>query len=153
MRASLSGVRRRVERLVVDANLRECGGHHSRSKLSHVYLNEPVPEWPEAARGERCSCGHELEFTHVVHSYPVARADVEAFLNPPEGRRDDLGTVADPGASAGAGCRGLAVADTGDLRTGMVSGFGGTKVLDDRETAEQAFEPTRTTRGPDAWMA
>jgi hypothetical protein len=90
-----------------------------------------------------------LEFTHVVHRYPVARPDVEALLYPPEERRDDRRAVADPGA----GCRGLAVADQGNLRMGFVSGLGVKKVLDDRETAEQAFEPTRTTRGPNAWMA
>ncbi len=71
MRGHLSGIRRRVDRLARDATLARCGGNHTRTKTSLVHGDEPKPEWPEAASGERCACGSKLEYVHIIHHlYP-----------------------------------------------------------------------------------
>ena len=71
MRGQLSGIRRRVDQLARDATLARCGGNHTRTKVSVVHGDEPKPEWPEAASGERCACGSKLKYVHVIHQlYP-----------------------------------------------------------------------------------
>ena len=67
MRDSLKGVLSRVKRLTTDAALKSCGGNHRRHRSIIVHGDEPVPPWPEAESGERCSCGSKLKYFRIFH--------------------------------------------------------------------------------------
>ena len=73
MRDSLKGVLSRVKRLTTDAALKSCGGNHRRHRSIIVHGDEPVPPWPEAESGERCSCGSKLEYFQIIHELRPAR--------------------------------------------------------------------------------
>ena len=66
MRDSLKGVLSRVKRLTTDAARAGCGGNHYRFR-SIIHSDEPVPPWPEAESGERCSCGSKLKYFRIFH--------------------------------------------------------------------------------------
>lgn len=53
--------------MATDARLARCGGNHTRHKISYVCGDDPAPGWPEAASGDRCACGAELKYVHIVH--------------------------------------------------------------------------------------
>ena len=63
MLRGLSNVRRRVEQL---AGSGRCGGNHRVQRVVHVSNDDPIPQWPERDKGERCACGAELEYLTAV---------------------------------------------------------------------------------------
>ena len=65
MRGSLADVRRRVERLAAHVTT-DCGRQHVVHKISKVWGDDPVPNWPGTDAPQRCDCGREIEYRHIV---------------------------------------------------------------------------------------
>ena len=70
----LANIRQKAEQLAASATLARCGCYHRRHRSVVVHGDEPVPPWPEAESGERCSCGSQLEYFQIVHQLLPARA-------------------------------------------------------------------------------
>ncbi len=83
VRASLAGVRRRVERMAAAAKVGECAREHRVVKSSGVWDDDPVPSWPEQQLGQRCVCGREVEYFHLVHRYQWRAQDARLSTSGP----------------------------------------------------------------------
>jgi hypothetical protein len=66
----LLAARGRLDRLVqhVEDDVRaNCGKQHTRLQISRVMNDDPAPPWPAPGMPQRCACGEELQYTHVIH--------------------------------------------------------------------------------------
>lgn len=64
--ASLQAIRTRVDRLATAVAASGCNGQHTIVHFSEVRGDDPVPQWPPTDAPERCVCGAELVYSHVV---------------------------------------------------------------------------------------
>jgi hypothetical protein len=65
----LQGIRIRVDRLAARVRASGCDGNHSLVKVSDVHGDELAPRWPPDDAPERCVCGAELQYCHVVNHF------------------------------------------------------------------------------------
>ena len=66
---SLQAIRARVDRLAISVGAAGCGESHERLHVSHVWNDDPEPDWPALDSPTHCVCGAELTYRHFVNVY------------------------------------------------------------------------------------
>jgi hypothetical protein len=66
---SLQAIRARVERLAISAGTAGCDGSHVHLRVSRVWNDDPVPDWPLVDSPTHCVDGAELTYRHIVNVF------------------------------------------------------------------------------------